>query len=99
MAALDPAPVGQLAAALMDTIERDYHGREVSLRAAIVIVDIGAIDAEGDMWTAVRWHFGERAENWDPLRCSSAYAAGLVAEAFEGLVSGEDDMTFGDDED
>jgi hypothetical protein len=96
---LDAAPIARLTAALMDMLERDYGDREsVELRAAMVLVDIEAPDPDGDegTWTLVLWHFGERSSEWDHKRSSSAYAAGLVGEAYVGLTSGSDELP-GDD--
>ena len=88
---LDATPIATLTAALMDRLERDYEGVDVSLRAAMVLVDVEAPDEDGDpgTWTHVRWHFADRGSGWDKDRSSSAYAAGLVAEAFQSLVEGE----------
>lgn len=88
--AIDPAPVGILAAALMEEIERD-HGEGVTLRAAIVVVDIGHPDADGDMWTHVVWKMASAGDAWEPKVASSAYAAGIVAQALVGLTDGQHD--------
>lgn len=89
---LDLAPVGVLTTQLLDRLELEYGGDpDVQLRACMVLVDIEAPDPDGDdgTWTHVRWHFGERATHYDNERASSAYAAGLVAEAYAGLTGGE----------
>src|SRR5262245_51265672 len=89
---LDPAPIGTLAAELMDLLERDYAGRDVSMRAAMVIVDLEVPDPnEPEVpWTHVRWRFGEAGNGWNPKRASSSYAAGLVSMAHTGLTDGTD---------
>lgn len=84
---LDLGPVAKLTAALLDKLEADYGQLDgVQLRAAMIIVDLQALDEDGDAWTHVRWHFGESASDYDPEQASSAYAAGVVAEAFSGLT-------------
>jgi|tagenome__1003787_1003787.scaffolds.fasta_scaffold20313912_3 hypothetical protein len=87
---LDLGAIATLTAALLDKLEIEYGELDgVQLRAVMLIVDIEALDEDGDTWTHVRWHFGERASNYDPARSSSAYAAGVVAEAFSGLTEGD----------
>jgi hypothetical protein len=88
---LDPAPLGVLAANLMETLEREYgeQADDATIRAAMVLVDVGAPDEDGDHWTHVRWRFAAAGDDWDADRSSSAYAAGVVAEAFTGLTEGE----------
>jgi hypothetical protein len=85
---IDPAPLGVLTTELMDMLEDEYIDRPVEIRAAIVVVDVGVPDEDGDHWTHVRWKFSS-APDWDTDRSSSAYAAGLCVEALKGLTEGE----------
>lgn len=97
--ALDPGPIGRLTMALIERLEADYEQVEgVELRAAMVIVDLELPDPGGKpaTWTAVRWHFAERSTGWDANRASSAYAAGVVAEAHAALTDGACDP-YGDE--
>lgn len=71
----------------MAKVEEEYKGRSVELRAAMVLVDLGVTDEDGDHWTHVRWLFGAAPE-FDHERSSSAYAAGVCAEALVGLTAG-----------
>lgn len=89
---LDAGPVGQLALALMEELESEHEGREVKLRAAIVIADVAVRASDGETWTHVQWKFGQASEAWDLEESSSAYAAGLVGQAYVGLTDGQDDL-------
>ena len=89
---LDAGPIGQLALTLMEALEEEHEGREVKLRAAIVIADVAVRDSEGEMWTHVQWKFGQAAEAWNLDASSSAYAAGLVVQAYAGLTEGEAEL-------
>lgn len=87
---LDAGPIGQLALALMELLESEHGGRgEVRLRAAIVVADVAVLDDDGDTWTHVMWKFGQASEAWDSDQSSSAYAAGLVGQAYMGLTDGQ----------
>jgi hypothetical protein len=86
--AIDSTPVGILAARLMDDIAREHKDR-ATLRAAIVIVDIGVVDEDGDGWTHVRWKMASAGDGWNTDMASSAYAAGIVAMAQVGLTVGQ----------
>lgn len=88
---LDAGPIGQLALVLMDELEEAHGEREVQLRAAIVIADVAVRASDGDLWTHVVWKFGQASEAWDLDASSSAYAAGLVAQAYVGLTDGTAD--------
>lgn len=88
---LDLAPVGRMTAALFEQLETDYEGRELELRAALVAVDLGVVESDGEHWTHVRWHFAQAPE-FDRETASSAYLAGIAAELMEAAVSGQDEM-------
>lgn len=81
--------VGQLAAALFETLERDYEGSDLELRAALVAVDLGVTDADGEHWTHVRWHFAH-APDFNHKTASSAYLAGVAAELLEAAIESDD---------
>lgn len=61
----------------------------------MVIVDIGVVDDDGDSWTHVRFKMASAGDEWDPTMASSAYAAGIVAQAHVALTTG----TWADDDD
>jgi hypothetical protein len=91
---LDSAPLGVLAAELMELLEAEYgdDAEHIEIRAAMVLVDVQAPDADEpeESWTHVRWQFGAAGDDWNTKRSSSAYAAGLVAQAYAGLTDGTD---------
>ena len=89
---LDAGPIGGLAMALMEELELGHQGREVKLRAAIVIADVAVRASDGETWTHVQWKFGQASEAWDLDDPSSAYAAGLVVQALRGLTEGQEDL-------
>jgi hypothetical protein len=92
--AIDSTPVGILAAALMDEIAIAHQDR-ATLRAAIVIADIGVRDDDGDSETHVVWKMASAGEGWDAKAASTAYAAGIVGQAHVALTSG----SWADDDD
>lgn len=73
----------------MDELDEEYRERNPKLRAAIVVLDIGVADDDGDHWTVTRYRFASAADDWDVKLSSSAHAAGLVRIALEALVTGE----------
>ena len=50
---LNPAPIAQATAKLMDTIDEDYP--EGELTGALIIAEVAYVDEEGDNCTAYRW--------------------------------------------
>jgi hypothetical protein len=90
---LDAQPLGVLTMRLLELLEAQYgeQAADVEIRAAMVLVDVQVPDPEEpeESWTHVRWQFGSVSDDWNPKRSSSAYAAGLVAEAYSGLTDGE----------
>lgn len=86
---LDPGPLGVLAARLMELLEDEYgaRGDGATIRAAMVLVDVSVYEDDG-AWTHTRWQFASASDGWDPDISSSAYAAGVVAQAFTGLTEG-----------
>jgi hypothetical protein len=88
---LDLDKIGQMTATLFDELETDYEGRELELRAALVAVDLGVLDADGDSWTHVRWRFAH-APHFDAATASSTYLAGVAAMLLESAVQGEQEM-------
>jgi hypothetical protein len=86
---MDLSPVGRLAAELLELIDKQYpEGTQVELRAALVAVDIGVVDDEGEHWTNVRFQFG-CAPDWDNDTSSTAYGAGVAAKVFSAFTEGE----------
>lgn len=89
---LDPAPLGVLAARLMELLEAEHGDQDVELRAAMVLVDVGLPDPDDpeETSTVTRWQFASASDRWNPKRSSAAYAAGLCAQALAGLTEGDD---------
>jgi hypothetical protein len=86
---LDLDKIGHMTAALFDELETDYEGRELELRAALIAVDLGVLDSDGDSWTHVRWRFAH-APHFDPTTASSTYLAGVAAMLLESAVEGQE---------
>ena len=86
---MDLAPVGELVARLFEKLDEEYGELDVTLRAALVVVDIRVNDREGNPWTAMRWQFGHLPD-FDNDTASSAYGAGIAASLEGAFTEGDD---------